>query len=147
MQPWSCDATFCVVLVISLPGKHSPVKLAERRDRARRRGFLLPRLAGQEYISVCSNIARSARASAKSLRLLARHNEIAGWNFHFAAHAAIAAHDEISDSEFKLAMKTHKARNHEVHFSANSRATKHGGRVAWADWVEVAEGHSYQKDE
>ena len=112
---------FIVILCVAtaMPGKHSPDKLALRRDRARVRGFLAPiaRVDGvtRTRITVDSGVAERAKSAVRSLELHARHNGIAKKPHLFVAHATLAARAVIGEAEFKKGIAVHKKRNRALH--------------------------------
>ena len=104
-----------------MPGKHSPAKLAERRARAIRLGYALPRSDGKKYVEVPQGVARNVQVMAQSLELHRQHQEIAGRPFHYARLATAAAATAIGPVAARAAQDAHKQANQMKH------------RVNWAD--------------
>ena len=91
-----------------MPSKHSPEKLAERRLRACRRGYLQHRSAGLQHIEVKSVVAEKIKTMAASLDVHLEHQRIAGRPYHYARHATLAAKDTIGAESTRRALHLHQ---------------------------------------
>ena len=99
----------------SMPGKHSPEKLRERRDRARIRHYLVPRLPNGHYVQVPQSIAPRVKAVAASLSLQECHNSLSGESHAFARSATRAVRDRLDPGHYKDAMHKHYLANSAKH--------------------------------
>jgi len=100
-----------------MPRKFSPEKLAARRDRAVRLGFVKVVPDGMRHILVPAGLATRAKASVRSLALHVEHNFFNGRPAHYARHAtsfaAVSGH--ITKVQEHTAHAAHKAANRAKH--------------------------------
>jgi len=96
-----------------MPGRHSPLKLEERRDRARRRGFLRPRPDDptKQFLQVPIELAPRAKAITDSLVIQSAHNSISGKAVPIARASARAARAYLDPEEYRAALHTHDRAN------------------------------------
>jgi len=107
---------------VSMPGLHSPAKLALRRERARARGYLVKKSPDTKLVEVPPALAPRVKAVAASLAVQAEHIGLAGKAHPVARQATRAARQHISPEGFRSAM----AKKHGLANAANHR---------WSDMV------------
>ena len=106
------SVAFPLFVSCCMPGKHSPLRLAERRERALRRGFISPCSSTDfRHIRVPAAVASRTRSVAISLGHHHRHVELASVPTPFARAATRAVQARIAPREFKRAMKAHDVAN------------------------------------
>lgn len=94
--------------------RHSPAKRLARFHRAVEKGFIRPSPPPRIDPAEVALEARVATIRA-SLRVQRHHCRVSGRSHHFAAHAALAARDEVGDDAFRQARRLHKAAGRAKH--------------------------------
>ena len=98
-----------------MPHVRSPLKRAERYQRALARGFIAAKPKGFSYIMAPSCISRQARTVVQALALHhAIDSEFEGEHHHLA-HAALEFRELMSSSDFEHAMQLNKAAGRAKH--------------------------------
>ena len=111
-----------------MPGKHSPAKLEERRNRARARQYLVPRPRppNETFVQVAPSVAPRVKAVAASLTLQEDHIALSGVHHPFARSATRAARGQLTRDAYKAAMQKHDLANlakHKWHKPASSSSS------------------------
>ena len=100
---------------LAMVHKHSPAARAARRLRASELGFLTSKPPDAQHVQVSREIAPRVKAVAKSLSIHRGHCTLLKKSVHFAASAAVAARQHITEAEFSAAKFAHKRRNVAMH--------------------------------
>jgi len=108
----SLFVTVCVATHFGMPGKHSPEKRRQRRDRALARGFIrLPASESFRHVRVSASVAGRTKAVARSLEHHRAHNVLTGGAHATARAATRAAKPLLTNQEYKLSMQDHDQGN------------------------------------
>jgi len=129
---------YITLIVVAMPGVRSAAKLAERRERAVRRGFLISATRGC-HVAVHHDLRDRVKVVARSLELHAEHVGLTGQPHAYAHRAALAARPLLGEERFAAARAAHHARNGAMHQwkqwaqPCDKGPRSLGGNQLWAD--------------
>jgi len=101
----------------AMPQLHSAAARALRRERAVRRGFVVPPPAGRRFVAVDAAVAPRVRTMARSLEVHAAHDVLTGVHHHYARSATLAARTMLPEDEVSAKLSLHRAANQAKHGS------------------------------